>query len=359
MNLISAHEGMQAPITLQTEVPGFVIKPTILFTYPTRTADIYTPQIEHIHLPQEDFPAISVTIQVAIAQTAARQSGGMRWKTQRLWEKVASKTPTLECAEKFVFDARMDTDKNIAHVLDNICPPVLLAKQLLSEHLDKPIDIHVILNKDASQMALRVYDTLDIPVICTDYAVRGHVVTVSPHIELFNLQPKLFDRPIKNYNPNTPARIFVPRKGNRQLVNNDEITQLLEKKGFTTIYFENLTPSEQWSIARNAKEVVAVHGAGTSHFIFNRLGLDSAQLPESGIRMVELISPNFALTTYRTFSTLLNGRWCAVRGQITPEALRYLDFTNKPRHPTLSPMKDAYKIAPQSLQLALEYLEID
>jgi Glycosyltransferase 61 len=259
---------------------------------------------------------------------------------------------------KFVFDARMDVDTNIAHVLDNICPPVLLAQKLISRHLDQAIAVHVILNADASSLALRVYDALDIPVICTDEQVYGNVVTVTPHIELFNLQPDLFNRPIKHYNPNTPERIFVPRKGDRRLSNNDEITQFLERKGFTTVYFENLLPTEQWSIARNAKEVVAVHGAGTSHFIFNRLGLESLDTPGSGVRMVELVSPNFALTTYRTFSTLLNGRWCAVRGQITPTALHYLDFTNKPRHPKRPPMKDSYKIDPQSLQLALDYIGI-
>ncbi|MBW4693007.1 MAG: glycosyltransferase family 61 protein [Lyngbya sp. HA4199-MV5] len=121
----------------------------------------------------------------------------------------------------------------------------------------------------------------------------------------------------------------------------------------------DLTASEKWSIARNAKAVVAVHGAGTGNFIFNRLGLAPQAVKGSGLRLIELFSPSFTIHTYRHMSTTLNGRWCGVRGQITPEVLRYLDFDKSTRDTLKSPIRDPFKVDLSTLQMALDYLEVD
>ena len=350
---------MVVEINLRAEVPAFVMEPTMIFTYPTCTADVYTPSIERIYLPEKHAPAIPVEIKVTTRHLGERQSSSWKWKMYRTLSSWRKSTGTLDFSGRFVFDARFDTDKNIAHILENVCTPVLFAKQLLSEHLDQDIKIYVVLRERASSLSRQVYDALNIPVICTDNDVCGEVVEVTPFRELYAIQPQVFNLSIRDYNPNTPERVFISRKGNRRLSNNEEVCQFLETQGFTTYYFEDLTPSEEWSIARNAKVVVAVHGAGSGNLIFNRLGLDSLDRDDSGIRIVELLSPSFSLTTYRHFGTLLNGRWCAVRGQITPEALRYLDFTNKSRSPLISPMRDPYKVDLQSIQMALDYVGVE
>jgi hypothetical protein len=264
--------------------------------------------------------------------------------------------PTLDYSGQFVFDARFDTDGNIAHILDNVCTPVLLARKLLSEHFDKPIDVHVILRERAANLAKQAYEVLRIPTICTDDNVQGNVVEITPIFHLFGIQPQVFNFEFKHYNPTTAKRVFIPRKGNRRLSNNEEVTSFLEGRGFTTYYFENLTHSEKWSILRNAEEVVIVHGAGSANLVFNQLGLKSPDILGSGVRVVELFSPSYTLGGYRHLASLLNGRWCAVRGQITPDILQYLDFTQTPRDSLKSPIKDPFRVDLTSLELALEYL---
>lgn len=135
--------------------------------------------------------------------------------------------------------------------------------------------------------------------------------------------------------------------------------EFLEKQGFTTYYFEDLTASEKWSIARNAKVAVAVNGAGTGNFTFNRLGLAPQAEKGSGLRIVELFPPSFTIHTYRQFSAILNGRWCGVRGQITPAVLHYLDFDSPPRDTLKSPIRGPFKVDLSTLQMALDYLEAD
>ncbi|NEQ23646.1 MAG: glycosyltransferase family 61 protein [Microcoleus sp. SIO2G3] len=344
-------------INLHAEVPAFVMEPTMLFSYPTCTADVYTPKIERVYLPEERSPAIPVELKVASGHLGTRQTGSLKWKVYKTLTKWNQSAPTLDFSGRFLFEARFDADNNIAHILENICTPVLYAKQLLSEHLNQEIKIYVVLRGRASTLSQQVYETLGIPVICTDGDIFGEIVQMTPFRMLYGIQPQVFNIEIQNYNSQTPDRVFISRRGNRKLSNNDEVCQFLEARGFTTYYFEDLTPSEEWSIARNAKAVVAVHGAGSGNLIFNRLGLDSPDA--TGLRIVELLSPSFALMTYRHFGTLLNGKWCAVRGQITPETLRYLDFTHKPRSPHLSPMKNPYKVDLQTIELALNYVGVE
>ena len=169
----------------------------------------------------------------------------------------------------------------------------------------------------------------------------------------------MFDVEFKGYNPNTPERVFIPRRGNRSLINNDEVKAFLEQKGFTTYYFEDLTPSEEWSIVRNAKVIVAVHGAACSNFIFNRLGLETPDRPGSGLRLLEIFSPAFVLSGYRNVAHLMNGKWCAVRGQITPEMVKGVDFSNKPRSTVKAPTTNPIQVNLETIQLALEYLEVE
>lgn len=48
-----------------------------------------------------------------------------------------------------------------------------------------------------------------------------------------------------------------------------------------------------------------------------------------------------------------------MRGQITPEVLRYLDFDKSTRDTLKSPIRDPFKVDLSTLQMALDYLEVD
>jgi len=346
-------------ISLNTVVPGFTMEPTMMFGYPTYLSDVYTAKVEQIYIPEEKVEPIPVEIRVSRKQTMASRKSS--WKRELLNALVGSKSQEkgLDYSNYFVYDARFDTDKNVAHIMDNICTPLLLAQKLLSEHLGQSITIHAILPEKASALAQETYKTLRIPTICTNQKVYANVVELTPSLALDGVQPDVFNVDIPNYNSQTPERVFIARRGNRRLINNDEVSQFLAQRGFVTYYFEDFNTSEKWSIARNAKVVVAVHGAGTGNFIFNRDGLAASAPKGSGLKLIELFSPCYTIFTYRRFGAHLNGKWCAVRGQISPEVLRYLDFDKTPRDSERSPIRDPFKIDLESLQMALDYMEVE
>lgn len=349
-------------LSLSTVVPPINVEPTMMFSYPTCAADVYTPRIEQIYLPgKEDVPELPVEIKVATNYTWAVQLTSWKWKFIEQAVKLSGHKKAIDYTGRFIYDARNEADKNVAHLLENSCTYALLAKKLLSEHLGRAVEVTVILKKNVPAFARELFDSLGIPILCTNLEVYGEVVEVvhNYNYRLYNIQAELFNIELKDYNPNTPERVFIPRRGSRQLINNDEVVNFLKERGFTTYYFEDLTASEKWSIARNAKIVVSVHGAGTGNFIFNRLGLAPQAEKGSGLRLIELLSPSFTIHTYRQFGTILNGKWCGVRGQITPEVLRYLDFDTRPRNTLKSPIRDPFKIDLSSLQMALDFMAVD
>ena len=78
-------------------------------------------------------------------------------------------------------------------------------------------------------------------------------------------------------------KIFVSRKSkSRQLSNQKEVEALFGRYGFKTIYFEDLTTSQQRSSMANARFVAGFHGAGLTNLIACRPG--TAVLELSGDR---------------------------------------------------------------------------
>lgn len=367
--------GAEMELECNVEVPGITMPDSMLFAYPTGAADLYSPAVEQIFLPERNFPPLDVRITVQPKQTAKPVQKSWKKRLRSLIKGSSASAPIQHNSDELLFDARFDTDRNIAHVLENIVTHAWFAQQVISQQLGKPVPLRIITNQQPSNISQQVYQALNIPILPTDAPVSGNIVEfsvkrkpfethplafneVSSKRELYAVQSKLFDIPLKEYTGKTPEKIYVPRRGNRRLINNDEVAQFLESRGFTTVYFEDLTPNEEWSIVRNAKAVVAVHGAACANLIFNRLGLETPDQPGSGLRLIELFSPCYMLTGYRHLAVTLNGRWCGVRGQITPEVLRYLDFEDTPRNSEESPIKDPYKIDLTSLKMALEYLDL-
>ena len=74
----------------------------------------------------------------------------------------------------------------------------------------------------------------------------------------------------KNFNDNTGKYIYVSRKKatRRKIINELEVEILLKEFNFQTIYFEDFNFWEQVNIAKNAKILVAQHGAALTNMLF-------------------------------------------------------------------------------------------
>ena len=345
-------------VTLYQQVPEFRIDPSLMFCFPTRLASTFAASIERVLLPEERIPACQVEINVASRVTAVpKRFGTWKGKVYKALTRRLGKKAETNYSDKFVFDARFDTHKNIAHILDNVATPVLLARKVLREHFQKEIDIHVILRSEASshRMPMVVYPLLGIPIITTDNDVRGEVVTVS-HRKIHAIKPQIFDLEFQDCDKLAFEKVFIPRRGKRKLSNNDEVTAFLEERGFKTCYFEDYSIAEQWSIARNAKVVVALHGAALSSLAFSRVGLGLNSRPNSGVKVVEIMSAGWIQPLFRRVVGPVNGKWCSVRGQITPEVVEAVDFSGRKPQAMKAPFKNSFKVDCQTIQMALDYV---
>jgi len=148
-----------------------------------------------------------------------------------------------------------------------------------------------------------------------------------------------------------PEKVFIARKFTRFLLNEDEITQFLESRGFTKYYFEDIPVSQQWQILANARQVVAIHGAALAAMAFNQRGLARKPGDLSGFQLIELFGPGYQVDVYRRFAAILNAHWCAVRGKITVKVLRDLDERGLSRSHEKSP----FVIDPGTVEMALDY----
>ena len=64
------------------------------------------------------------------------------------------------------------------------------------------------------------------------------------------------------------GQIYIRRRGSRGISNGDEVESMLTDLGFAAVDMENLTPTDQIEIFRNAMYVVGGHGAALANIIY-------------------------------------------------------------------------------------------
>ncbi|MEM9905554.1 MAG: glycosyltransferase family 61 protein [Cyanobacteria bacterium P01_D01_bin.44] len=246
----------------------------------------------------------------------------------------------------YLFDTRDEIfwhDGNIAHILCNVMP-------ILLELRRQEKDVTVILRQRASDISKQIYALMGFPTISTDKAVKGNILAGEAHNQDLQLwRVGCFGRYFEQFESllipqsDFPEKVFISRRNSRIITNESEIDLRLSKFGFQKVYFEDLSLLEQWSLARNAKIVVGIHGAALANLAFNR----------NAVKLIELMHPGYATRFYRRCIASIDGHWCGVTAQMPKEFIKDLEFFPKPR---LFAGYDL-KIDPKSLGLALEFLE--
>mgnify|MGYP000005136142 CR=1 FL=1 len=80
-----------------------------------------------------------------------------------------------------------------------------------------------------------------------------------------------------------PERIYVERRGNREVTNQDAVEEVLARHGITTIRPEEHSLGAQVALFQNAELIVGPHGAGLANIVF----------ASPGTQVVEIFSPNY------------------------------------------------------------------
>ncbi len=232
----------------------------------------------------------------------------------------------------------------MAHILKNVMPGLLAAQKMMN--IEEPIT--VLLPANASAMAKTAYEILGFSTLCTDRDIFGKLIYTPLGIkEIYQEYHDLLFRNLafKGYINETPERVFISRKGTRTLLNEKEIEAVLQDYGFQKVYYEDISVSEQWSISKNAKVVVGIHGAALCSLLFNR----------NAVKLVELFHPGYVTHLYRNIVCVLGGSWCGVTGEMETNLIKELDVRKNSRRFALSPTK----IDPTSLRKALQHLGIE
>ena len=334
-----------------------------LFTYPTRMGNSWVPEILEIVSPCNRVESRNVTMHAEagctrdLAFKLQRNPKNSHYKSppqKRLKRKLQAVLSRANRASKslldlsnepgLLFDTRSTlffTDGNIAHTLVNAAP-ILLELKAMGE------DVTVIVREKPSSIAVKIYDQLGFRTIATSQDVIGNILVGESSRDDVNFwRMGCFGRryetvEFEGYRTDTPKRIFISRSQRRCLTNEAEIESILEQRGFKKYYFESIPLSEQWSLAKNAEAVVAIHGAALSHMVFNR----------NSAKVIEMFHPGYHTKWFRTCLTAIGGQWCGVLGRFPADFFKQVDLKPNARRYALADLE----VHPDSLRAALDYM---
>lgn len=132
-------------------------------------------------------------------------------------------------------------------------------------------------------------------------------------------------------------RIYISRADtkSRRITNEQAVIHLLQKYDFSVIRLELLTFLEQVSLFKNAKFVIAPHGAGLSNIVFC----------SKDTKIIEIFSPKFINLCYWHLSSKVELDYYYLFGE--GETINYYDsqFNNEDIEVDLNKLKNTFELA--------------
>ncbi|HJW25273.1 MAG TPA: glycosyltransferase family 61 protein [Rhodocyclaceae bacterium] len=341
--------GIPAPAARDLEdvmpVPGVMVPASELLCHPSRLANVYEPEAERVRqraflIPGENVVA---TIRQGIAPPYDRQVP-VGWRS-RLAARLEAlrRGPCFDLGERLAYDARPVFNGNMAHLVQHHLANLGYLRERLGHG---PGDVAVILEARPAALAVQVFSLLGYEVVATDLAVQANLAHIAVG-QFFHLLPWVRHLDIPGWVADTPARVFISRRDSRRLTNEAEIEARLRERGFEKVYFEDMAIVEQWSVLRNALQVVAIHGAALGCLAFQAARSDGRRA-----RLVELFGAGFVVNPYRKFMAVLGGKWVGCRGRITPEVVRDIDAPGRAKAHAF----DDFEVAGSVVDEALEFV---
>lgn len=332
-----------APMTLATEhFPAVAVPRSLLYCHPSRIGNVYEPRVDEIVQPELLIPgeAVGLAIRQGVTRDYPHQTRtGLGGRLRTAWE-AGWRGRTADLGERLVYDARAYYNGNLTHLIQHHLAKLGYIRARLGHG---PEAVTVVLAGKAPALALRTFAAAGYEVHRTNRAVAANLLEVDVR-EFFHLLPFVAALPIAGWRDDTPARIFIARRGSRRLLNGEEIAARLREQGYERVYFEDLALVEQWSLMKNAREIVAIHGAALGGLAFR--GRQPAAWP---FRLTEIFGPGFVTNVFRKYVAVLGGSWVGCRGKIRPEIVRDIDDEARIKKHAF----DDFEIDPQVIATAL------
>lgn len=332
-------------------IPGYAVPESMLFAHGTRLADSWQPQIERIVKPAFVREPIHLTFHVREGWSSELPNPPRtRWR----YRLVPRPRPRLDLSGEYLHDARYDVDSNVHHVFCNSLLLVLLAQDALTGEIGHRPQFKIVLRKNANRIADGIYRMMGFETIQTDANVLGRFL-ILPNDPLdtatYSLIPRLADRIPFETDESSPEKIYLSRRGARSVENEEEVWSFLQRRGFERYFFESEMPlAQQAGLVGKARRIVAVHGAGLGWLVLNHRGRAGGS--KGGLKLIELFGAGFIVDIYRRYAANLDARWTGVRGRITPDIVRDLDFKHRAR----SHQADSFHVDLETLEAAFAYI---
>jgi capsular polysaccharide biosynthesis protein len=217
--------------------PPITVAASKMFTYPTRLANAWKPNIMEINLPE--YQLNSSDIEISIRQESTRTLPNSSNIYGKIYIKLAA---PMQIDGEYILDSRYEIDGNIAHIMTGVAPRLLAAQKICDRR------VTLVLRSRATDMAKNIYKLLGASILCTDKDINGKLILADDQSQgaydaCYNA---LFgELTFEGFNPQTPEKVFISRKGTRSLINESEVEQSLQAYGFKKYYFEDIPISEQ------------------------------------------------------------------------------------------------------------------
>jgi hypothetical protein len=341
-----------APDVLATLTsPEVRVPPGWMIGASTRLLDSWTPMLEVIRVPAIRYERGAVTVSLNRNSEVFEDCsvGGGR----RALNTFTARMKRTVRHHGLILDLRFDSCANLAHACIQTGPIALAARAVAQEKLGRD-DLVLIVRGDTPDHYATVLELLGFRCVRSMNRFIGDVLRVEVRgvaaLESLARQwiPTHVAAALHERQPGLGPRIFISRRGSRFIRNESEISSLLGKRGFRTVYLEDHPPMQQLAALCQAERIVAVHGAALGPLLLRSSPGTAPQL-----KLVEVFGPGYVAQMGRLMSVLVGFDWIGVRGRIMPEVVRDLDVRIKPR----SHQASSFFLDPRSLEIALDTIE--
>jgi capsular polysaccharide biosynthesis protein len=339
-----------AMVSAATEIviPPRTIRPATLVTARSYLVDRFVPDCEIVHLPAR--VVAGGTLRLERGPRVARSTPSGRARRLRAG---LGRSPR-RVADRVVVDLRLRAPDNWAHFLDNHLPIFFRLAREMGLDWDQAL---LLLPAGIPGHILRAAALFGLETLVTDDPVEGEGVAfaVEPWTAIRPLRvdwvqtPEVQAAVARGTTADTPLpeRVFLARSDTRRVANEDEVEAVLALQGYRKIYPETLSVADQFRLFREARRLVAVHGAGLAPLMYLPPGAPLELL-------VEILPCGHMTDFYRAIADKLDVPWIGVRGRIKPQ---YVDpaYRFEARFDAFS--LDDFEVDVAALERALDFAE--
>ena len=309
-----------------TQFPAYAVPRGIVVGGTHRLLDAWV-AAQTVHVaPAFTYPQHSVDFQFTPSEMAPQPATGIARKlARRLRGSGILRLPDSAIG----FDCRHDSSGNVAHVLQGQTGVALTGLAAFGIE-SRASDLVFIVRSDTPAYALRLFEVLGFRTIAaSDAVVFGERLLMRPTKFPFRavashlLRRHALDLGLLGEDDPPGEPVFLARRSRRTLENLAEIETIAARRGYRTLYPEDLPVEAQITTIANAHSIMALHGAAMGFMMFRS--------PMRRGVVIECFPCGYPTNWARAICHLTNDLWLGGMGYLDAEVIRQRLGTAHPR----------------------------